>query len=214
MYSSFLCRGMSQDLEGEISMVAHSASDKQALASRRTARRCRVSGIVVLTNSGKPVVMRIYDIAKYGVSFLHARDWSAPDVEIKMDILIFDVKSNSEHLIPQVKGRIQSTDLIADPDRKGQIWRTRVTFHGYNLLQQDDLYTFLELMSESGTEKRDHDSDQPEEDFGTRYVTSEDNRSLVFQEILSEENPDKNAESNKGRQGKKHTDWKMLLDDD
>ena len=135
-------------------MVAGNESDKQDTVSRRTARRYRVSGIVAMVNSGEPAVMRIYDIARNGVSFLHSSDWRAADGEVEMDIVVYDVNSSSEYLIKKVNGRGRSTDLIADPERNGPIWRTRVTFQTLDVLQDDMLHACLGQVSQLGMNMR------------------------------------------------------------
>lgn len=135
-------------------MVAGNESDKQDSVSRRTARRYRVSGIVAIANSGEPAVMRIYDIAKNGVSFLHADDWRAADGEVEMDIVVYDINNNSEYLINKVNGWVRSTDLVADPERNGPIWRTRVTFQRLDASHIDTLHACLGNVSQSGMKMR------------------------------------------------------------
>jgi hypothetical protein len=195
-------------VKGKMIMVPRSAADKQDLVSRRTAKRYRVSGIVALANSGQPVVMRLYDIARNGVSFLHASDWLSAGDEVVMDILIFDVKSNDEHFLNWVTGKVLSTDWIADPERKRPILRTRVTFQKLDVLQQEILHTFLTHISQSGTEMKGDSASHPEEGHESLYVRPGDNRSLVYRKSLNEENPDENAGSQKVSQEKRRGDWK------
>lgn len=154
-------------------MVAGKAADKKDRVPRRTARRYRVSGIVALTTSGEPAVMRIYDISRDGLSFLHARDWRAADGKVEMDIVVFDVKGNSEYLMNQVNGWVRSTDLIADPERKGKIWRTRVTFQRLDLFQQDTLYACLGQVAQSEMNLRGNYSDRSVAVAGSRHITPE-----------------------------------------
>ena len=92
-----------------------------------------MSGIVALANCGEPAVMIIHDLSRKGVSFLHSVCRFAADDEIIMDILVYDFKSCSEHLIDRVDGRVQSTTLVTDPTSKGLIWRTRVAFQKLSL---------------------------------------------------------------------------------
>jgi hypothetical protein len=157
-------------------MMVKKISDEKEVVCRRNGMRFWVSGIVALTDSGKPVVMRIYDIARNGVSFLHAGEWHATDGEIEMDILIYDVESNHEYMINQINGLVQSTDLILDPERKGPIWRTRVKFQGLDLLQQNTLKACFGLVAQSGAGRSCTYAVQTEKTIGSGRFTPEYNR--------------------------------------
>jgi hypothetical protein len=161
---------MCRDFDGKMEMVAGNESDKQDTVTRRTARRYRVSGIVAMVNSGEPAVMRIYDIARNGVSFLHTGDWRAADGKIELDIVVYDINSNSEYLINKVNGWVRSTDLIVDPERNGPIWRTRVTFQRLDVLQQDILHACLGQVSQSEMNMRGSYLGRSLEAAGSRYI--------------------------------------------
>lgn len=98
----------------------------QAFASRRISTRIPVKGIVALTGSGKPVVARIHDIGAGGLSCLHADGAAFSDVE--MDVLLFDVRTDEEFLLPRINGRIVARELVADPRRTAPVWRYNVEF--------------------------------------------------------------------------------------
>lgn len=107
--------------------------------------RFRANGIVALPGCEKPIVARIYDLAADGMSFLHVNDQGIATTETVMDILVFDAQSDEEFLISQIKGRVKSKELIADPENKAQIWRFCIEFADLDSEQQQELATCLDL---------------------------------------------------------------------
>lgn len=134
-----MCRRLNWNLIGNLEMIGRTFSDKQHLVSRRTAKRYRMSGVVVLVNSGEPIVTIIRDISKNGVSFLHSFYWGSEDNKILMDILVYDFRSCDEYLVNGLNGWVQSTGLVTDEVSKGLIWRTRVAFQNLDVSQQERL---------------------------------------------------------------------------
>jgi hypothetical protein len=79
------------------------------------------------------------------MSFLHVNDQGIATSETMMDILIFDAQSDDEFLISQIKGRVKSKELIADPENKAPIWRFSVEFSDLDFENRQILETCLGL---------------------------------------------------------------------
>lgn len=120
-------------------------AQNQDVISRRISTRFRANGIVALPGFEKPIVARVYDIATNGVSFLHVNEQGITSSEIEMDILIFDIQSDDEFFINQIKGRVKSKELVADPQNKAPIWLFSVEFVDLDAKHSRDLITCVGL---------------------------------------------------------------------
>ncbi|TKB06361.1 PilZ domain-containing protein [Desulforhopalus sp. IMCC35007] len=114
---------------------------------RRQSIRFETKGIVVLTGFEEPVVANIYDIAPGGVSFVHADKKNINNVDLKMEILIYDSHTDFDYFIGQISGRGKFMELVSDPINKLPVWRYGVEFSDIDSPQHSRLQTCYSLMS-------------------------------------------------------------------
>jgi hypothetical protein len=133
--------------DGDDATIYYSSGDCQK--QRRKSIRLRTNGIVALTCFKQPFVTNICDIAPGGVSFLYAREQDITNNEFKMDIIIFDCQSDCEYFISQIKGRVRSKNLVADPKSNELSWRFSVEFLDTNSSNQNIFQIFYSLMHSS-----------------------------------------------------------------
>lgn len=110
---------------------------------RRTSLRIVANGVVALMNRDSLVVARIYDIALGGFSFLRANDSDLPGSEIRMDILLFEMKNNIELFISQARCRILGKDHMYEPGIGTSVLRFRVKFLHLNPEHRDILSLWI-----------------------------------------------------------------------
>ena len=115
--------------------------------TRRKSIRFVTKGIVVLTGFEEPLVANIYDIAPGGVSFVHADQKNINNVDFKMEILIYDSKTDFDFFIGQISGRGKFMELVFDPINNLPIWRYGIEFVDINSPQHNRLQTCYSLMS-------------------------------------------------------------------
>lgn len=108
----------------------------------RSLATSKAKGIVALMVADKPIVCSIKEIAMGGVSFLHSEFMHLPTNEIRMDILIFDIQTDTEYFLDQVKGRIKSCE--ADPKSTLPILHFGVEFLELEPLQRNVLQAYLD----------------------------------------------------------------------
>lgn len=120
------------------------ASDKHDQSCKRTSARSKANGIVALLDTDKPIVSRINNIAMGGVSFLHDEYLRLPTNEIRMDILIFDAQTDVEYFMNHVKGRIKSTECMADPQGNRPILHSSVEFLELDTFQRNILQAYFD----------------------------------------------------------------------
>lgn len=113
--------------------------------TKRESNRLRTKGIVVVASFEIPVVTNILDIAPGGVSFLYANDLDIINSKIRMDILIFDGRTNFEYFITQVKGRVTSISSVNLPKSNEQVWRYGVEFLDLDISKKSILLTLFNL---------------------------------------------------------------------
>ncbi len=114
--------------------------------------RVLVNGIVALTDTAKPAVTQIYDIAPGGVSFWAANELDITESTLEMDILIFDIQTDIQFLINQVTGSMKSKILISDPINKAPTWRYSVEFVDFDRVQQKSLEKFFIRAQQASTQ--------------------------------------------------------------
>lgn len=112
----------------EKEQLLNNYSTKKHQYSRRKSTRHKAKGIVVLTKFEAPIVTCICDIGQGGLSFFSTNEKDVTENEFKMDILLFEGKSDFEYFIAQVKGRVKSKHLVAHTESKAPIWRFGVEF--------------------------------------------------------------------------------------
>ncbi len=95
---------------------------------KRKWKRIRTNGIVALTSSEDPVIFLVYDLAQGGVSFLHAGETEIIIDEFHMDILVFDILTDFECYINQIRGRMIGRQRVADSKSKIPVWLYHVEF--------------------------------------------------------------------------------------
>jgi hypothetical protein len=138
---------MRNSAEKKTMLREYIAAHKHDVICKRTSTRSRANGIVALMDIDEPIISRINDIAQGGVSFLHGEPLHLPTNEIRMDILIFDVQTNVEYFMSHVKGRIKSTECIADPQGNLPILHFSVEFLELEALHRNVLKAYFDEVS-------------------------------------------------------------------
>ena len=116
----------------------------KTLEASRLFGNVKTNGVATLAHAHFPLINKVYDISLDGLTIWAMTDFQITSHEISMDILVYNIQTNSECFMPDVRGRLKAKNTVLQRQNMRPVWCLKFEFIEIAASNCNNLTSFLE----------------------------------------------------------------------